>query len=57
MEVFTKLNAVEDEVFQEMERIETQITDLRQKLSKLKNLGRVMNLERMKKPKRNDVKK
>ncbi len=57
MEVFTKLNAVEDGVFQEMERIETQITDLRQKLSKLKNLGRVMNLERMKKPKRNDVKK
>ena len=57
MEVFTKLNAVEDEVFQEMERIETQISDLRQKLSKLKNLGRVMNIERMKKPKRNDVKK
>ncbi len=57
MEVFTKLNAVEDEVFQEMERIEIQITDLRQKLSKLKNLGRVMNIERMKKPKRNDVKK
>ncbi len=57
MEVFTKLNAVEDEVFQEMERIESQITDLRQKLSKLKNLGRVMNFDRMKKPKRNDVKK
>jgi len=57
MEVFTKLNAVEDEVFQEMERIESQITDLRQKLSKLKNLGRVMNLERMKKPKIKDVKK
>jgi hypothetical protein len=57
MEVFTKLNAVEDEIFQEMERIETQIFDLRQKLSKLKNLGRVMNFERMKKPKSNDVKK
>lgn len=57
MEVFTKLNAVEDEVFQEMERIESQITDLRQKLSKLKNLGRVMNFERMKKPKSKDVKK
>lgn len=37
MEVFTKLNAVEDEVFQEMERSETQIFDLRQKFSKLKN--------------------
>ncbi len=57
MEVFAKLNDVEDEVFQEMERIETQISDLRQKLSKLKNLGRVMNIERMKKPKRNAVKK
>ncbi len=57
MEVFAKLNDVEDEVFQEMERIETQITDLRQKLSKLKNLGRVMNIEIMKKPKRNNVKK
>ncbi len=57
MEVFTKLNAVEDEVFQEMERIETQIFDLRQKLSKLRNLGKVMNPERLKKPKRNDVKK
>jgi hypothetical protein len=57
MGVFTKLNAVEDEVFQENERIETQISDLRQKLSKLKNLGRVMNIERIKKPKRNDVKK
>jgi len=57
MEVFTKLSAVEDEVFQEMERIETQISDLRQKLSKLKNLGHVMNIERMKKPKIKDVKK
>ena len=57
MEVFTKLNAVEDEVFQEMERIETQIFDLRQKLSKLRNLGKVLNPERLKKPKRKDVKK
>ena len=52
MEVFTKLNTIEDEVFQEIDKIEKQITDLRQKLSKLKNLGRVMNLERMKKPKK-----
>jgi hypothetical protein len=57
MEVFTKLNAVEDEVFQEMERIETQIFDLKQKLSKLKNLGKVLNPDRLKKPKRKDVKK
>ena len=57
MEVFTKLNAVEDEVFQEMERIESQITDLRQKLWKLKNLGRIMNIDRMNKPKIKDVKK
>jgi hypothetical protein len=57
MEVFTKLNAVEDEVFQEMERIENQMNDLRQKLSKLKNLGKVMNIDRFKKPKSKDVKK
>jgi hypothetical protein len=52
MEVFTKLNAVEDEVFQEIEKIETLINDLKQKLWKLKNLGRVMNPERLKQPKK-----
>jgi hypothetical protein len=57
MEVFTKLNAVEDEIFQEMERIESQIFDLKQKLFKLKNLGKVMNPERLKRPKKKDVKK
>jgi hypothetical protein len=57
MEVFTKLNAVEDEVFQEMERIESQIFEMRLKLSKLKNLGKVMNIDRFRKPKKNDVKK
>ena len=57
MEVYEKLSSVEDEVFQEMERIETQISDLRQKLWKLKNLGKIMNIERMKKPKSKDVKK
>lgn len=57
MEVFTKLNAVEDEVFQEMEKIEKQITDLRQKLWKLKNLGRVMNPDRIKKQQTKEVKK
>jgi hypothetical protein len=57
MEVFTKLNAVEDEVFQEMGRIETQISEMRLKLSKLRNLGKVMNPERLKKPKGKEVKK
>jgi hypothetical protein len=57
MEVFTKLNAVEDEIFQEMEKIESQISEMRLKLSKLKNLGKVMNPERLKKPKKKDVKK
>ena len=57
MEVFTKLNDVEDEVFQEMERIESQINDLRQKLWKLKNLGRVMNPDRIKKQQKKEVKK
>jgi len=51
-EVFTKLNAVEDEVFQEIDKIENQISDLKQKLWKLKNLGRVMNPERLKQPKK-----
>ena len=57
MEVFQKLGAVEDEVFQEMERIENQINDLRQKLWKLKNLGRVMNPDRIKKQQKKEVKK
>ena len=57
MEVFTKLNAVEDEIFQEMERIDYQISEMRQKLSKLKNLGKVMNPDRFKKPKGKEVKK
>ena len=57
MEVFAKLNAVEDEVFQEMERMENQINDLRQKLWKLKNLGRVMNPDRVKKQQKKEVKK
>ena len=57
MEVFTKLNAVEDEVFQEMERIENQMNDLRQKLWKVKNLGKVMNPDRIRKLREKDVKK
>jgi len=57
MEVFSKLNTIEEEVFHEMETIEKQISDLRQKLVKLKNLAKVMNPERVKKPKKKDVKK
>ena len=57
MEVFQKLNAVEDEVFQEIDKIENQISDLRQKLWTLKNLGRVMNPDRIKKQQKKEVKK
>ena len=57
MEVFTKLNTIEDEVFQEIEKIDNQISDLRQKLWKLKNLGRVINPERFKNPISKEVKK
>ena len=57
MEIFEQLHSVEDEVFQEMERIETQISELKQKFSKLKYLGKILNPERLKKPKRKDVKK
>ena len=47
MEVFTKLSAVENEVFTEMEKIDAQINEMRQKQSKLKNLARVMNPKRL----------
>ncbi len=57
MEVFTKLNAVEDEVFQEMERIESHISELKEKQRKLRELGKVMNHERLKKLRTKVVKK
>ena len=47
MEVFTKLSAVENEVFTEMEKIDAQINEMRQKQAKLKNLARVMNPKRL----------
>ena len=36
MEVFNKLSAVEDEVFDEMQKIEKQIVELKVKQNKLK---------------------
>ena len=48
MEVFNKLNAVEDEVFTEMENINKEIVTLREKLFKLRGLAKVMNPERVK---------
>ncbi len=47
MEVFTKLNAVEDEVFQEMEKIDKQIIELKVKQRKLNQLANIMNHERV----------
>lgn len=47
MNVFEKLGAVEDEIFQEMERIDKEIDELRRKKRKLKDLGKSMNPERL----------
>ena len=57
MEVFTKLSAIEDEVFTEMEKIEKQISELKGKQLKLKELAKVMNFDRLKKLKTKVVKK
>jgi len=57
MEVFTKLNAVEDEVFLEMEKIEKQISELKEKQRKLRELAKVMNPERIKNQRSKEVKK
>jgi hypothetical protein len=54
MQVIEKLGAVEDELFQEMDKIEKQIVELKTKLNKLKELGRVMNPERFKKLREKD---
>ena len=57
MEVFNKLSAVEDEVFDEMQKIEKQIVELKVKQNKLKELARVMNIDRLKKLKAKPVNK
>ena len=57
MEVFNKLSAVEDEVFSEMQKIEKQIVELKVKQNKLKELARVMNIDRLRNLKTKDVKK
>ena len=57
MEIFTKLSAVEDEVFDEMQKIEKQIVELKVKQSQLKELARVMNPERLKDKNRKVIKK
>ena len=57
MEVFNKLSAVEDEVFSEMQKIETQINELKVKQTKLKELAKVMNIDRLRNLKTKDVKK
>ena len=57
MEVFTKLSAVEDEIFAEMDRINKEIFTLRGKFNKLREIARVMNSDRLKKKKTKVVKK
>jgi hypothetical protein len=55
MEVFNKLSAVEDEVFAEMQKIETQISELKVKQTKLKDLAKVMNVDRLRSLKSKDA--
>ncbi len=48
MEVFSKLSAAEDEIFEEMNKIDTQIKELKEKQTKLKELAKVLNADRLK---------
>ncbi len=48
MQVFEKLNQVEDEVFQELQKIDKQIAELKTQQKRLKDLGKTMNPERFK---------
>ena len=48
MEVFQKLNSVEDEIFVEMDRISKEMVVLKGKLTKLRDLAKVMNPDRVK---------
>ena len=57
MEVFNKLNAVENEVFTEIQKIEKQIAEMKVNHTKLKDLAKVMNPERLKEKNQKVVKK
>ena len=57
MEVFTKLNAVEDEIFVEIDRISKEMVVLKGKLTKLRELAKVMNPDRVKNSKGQVIKK
>ena len=48
MEVFQKLSSVEDEIFVEMDKISKEMVVLKGKLTKLRELAKVMNPDRVK---------
>ena len=57
MELMNKLSAAEDEIFTELNNIDSQMKELNEKQSKLKELAKVLNINRLKKMKTKEVKK
>ena len=57
MELMNKLYAAEDEIFTELVNIDSQMKELKMKQSKLKELAKVLNIDRLKKMKTKEVKK
>jgi hypothetical protein len=57
MDVFSTLKNSEDEIFSQMSIIEKEISELKDKQSKLRELAKVLNFDRLKKMKNKEVKK
>ena len=57
MELMNKLSAAEDEIFAELNNIDSQMRELKEKQSKLKELAKVLNVDRLRNLKTKDVKK
>ena len=57
MELMNKLSAAEDEIFAELNNIDSQMKELKEKQSKLKELAKVLNADRLKNLKTKDADK
>jgi hypothetical protein len=57
MELMNSLSAAEDEIFTELNNIDSQMKELKEKQSKLKELAKVLNADRLRNLKTKDVKK
>jgi hypothetical protein len=57
MELMNKLSAAEDEIFAELNNIDSQMRELKEKQSKLKELAKVLNADRLRNLKTKNVKK